>query len=136
MNVKVVKETEVSGERIADVMVGAFECNGLVASIFDVKDSKPPSNDSDVPDSYKETFYECLFGDGFIDIVESENESNEVMRLDFESIKRGLNVMANVLPKHFDDLVNENDDAITSTEFLQCCLYPEYVTKNKQTVWG
>lgn len=39
----------------------------------------------------------------------------------------GLNTMAAKAPKHFADLINENDDAITHDVFIQCVLFGEIV---------
>lgn len=39
----------------------------------------------------------------------------------------GLAVMASVAPRHFGDLINENDDATTHDVFLQCVLFGEII---------
>lgn len=48
-------------------------------------------------------------------------------RLDMQAIERGVNVMAEKCPRHFADVINENDDAITGDVFLQCCLFGEVI---------
>jgi len=48
-------------------------------------------------------------------------------RLDLESIRKGLNVMASNYPRHFADFLNEAADAITADVFLQCCLFGELI---------
>lgn len=140
MSVKILKEYEVSNQRIADVFVGAFEINPMFNSNFEVVKTNKPTNEDEVPDEYKGTFYSCLFNDGYVDIAEideyGEYEASDVMRLDYDSIKRGLQVMSQKLVRHFDDLVKGTGDAITSIEFLQCCLYPDYVMENGYTVFG
>ena len=40
---------------------------------------------------------------------------------------KGLSTMARVAPRHFADLVNENDDATTHDVFLQCVLFEEII---------
>jgi hypothetical protein len=44
-----------------------------------------------------------------------------------DELAKGLNVMATKYPKHFGDLVQENDDAGTHDLFLQCVLFGEEV---------
>lgn len=39
----------------------------------------------------------------------------------------GLNAMANKCPKHFADLVSENDDAITHDVMIQCIVFGEII---------
>lgn len=47
--------------------------------------------------------------------------------LDRDAIQRGLRVMREKYPRHFGDLLAENDDAETGDVFLQCCLFGELV---------
>lgn len=48
-------------------------------------------------------------------------------RLDLESIRRGLAVMAEKYPRHFAEFQREQDDANTGDIFLQCCLFGSVV---------
>ena len=47
--------------------------------------------------------------------------------LDRARLETGLQIMADKYPKHFSDLVQENDDATTADVYLQCCLFGEIV---------
>lgn len=47
--------------------------------------------------------------------------------LDLNTIKRGLEAMAEKYPGHFADFMQENDDADTGDVFLQCCLFGEII---------
>lgn len=47
--------------------------------------------------------------------------------LDLDNVRRGLQLMAEKYPKHFYDLVQENDDAETADVFLQLSLFGELV---------
>jgi hypothetical protein len=47
--------------------------------------------------------------------------------LDREAMHRGLRIMAEKYPRHFLDMVCENDDAATGDVFLQCCMFGEVV---------
>lgn len=42
--------------------------------------------------------------------------------LNAESVASGLRIMQEKYPRHFGDFTAENEDAITSDVFLQCCL--------------
>lgn len=44
-----------------------------------------------------------------------------------DELVKGLTVMAQIAPRHFGDLLNENDDATTHDVFLQCVLFAEVV---------
>ncbi len=44
-----------------------------------------------------------------------------------EKLVAGVQVMAEKYPKHFNDWMNQNDDAITGDIFLQCCLFGEEI---------
>lgn len=49
------------------------------------------------------------------------------MVINREALETGLNRMAKVAPRHFADLVNENDDAITHDVFMQMVILGEIV---------
>lgn len=44
-----------------------------------------------------------------------------------ESIEKGLQVMADKYPRHFNDIITENDDAETADVFVQCAVLGEVV---------
>jgi len=48
-------------------------------------------------------------------------------RLDRAALLRGIEIMAAKYPRHFANVVSENDDAETGDVFLQCCLFGEIV---------
>lgn len=45
--------------------------------------------------------------------------------LDKAALERGLQTMAEKYPKVFQQIVDENDDALTADCFVQCCLFGE-----------
>jgi hypothetical protein len=53
----------------------------------------------------------------------AEGEEPTPHWLDRAKLLDGLKIMAQKYPRHFADLVNENDDAITGDVYLQCCLF-------------
>ena len=56
--------------------------------------------------------------------VDGETETYTLTR---EKLIAGLQVMASKYPRHFADVLNENDDAGTGDVFLQCCLFGEII---------
>lgn len=54
-------------------------------------------------------------------------DSDKLHRLDRAALQRGLDVMASKYPRLFADFLQENEDVITGTAFLQCCLLGEIV---------
>jgi len=78
---------------------------------------------SDKPTSY--TDYPLNRG-GFLMVGDIEGDMPDGL-LDLGTIRYGLQVMADKYPRHFQDLLNDNDDAITGDVFLQCCLWGEVV---------
>jgi hypothetical protein len=47
--------------------------------------------------------------------------------LTIENVKKGLDVMRDKYPRHWADLVEENDDLITGDVWLQCAVFGELV---------
>lgn len=54
-------------------------------------------------------------------------EEEESYTLTLETLKKGLKVMAEKYTRHFDDFINENDDADTGDVFLQCAVFGEVI---------
>lgn len=52
---------------------------------------------------------------------------NKEYRLDRAALMRGIQIMAEKCPRHFANVVGENDDAETGDVYLQCCLFGEIV---------
>lgn len=71
------------------------------------------------------------FVDGCALIITTEAAGDEgdkiERRLDRAALERGLQIMAEKYPRHFANVVSENEDAETGDVFLQCCLFGEIV---------
>ena len=57
----------------------------------------------------------------------NEYDDDDHWILDRESLVIGLKVMAEKYTRHFDNFINENEDAETCDVYLQCCLFGEVV---------
>ncbi len=60
-------------------------------------------------------------------VVLQDKEEDATYTLTKEKMENGLSVMANKYPKHFQNIVDGNDDAETADVFLQCALFGEIV---------
>lgn len=47
--------------------------------------------------------------------------------IDMVSIRHGLEIMSLKYPHHFEDVINDDADAMTGDVFLQCCAFGEIV---------
>lgn len=56
-------------------------------------------------------------------IVDKEGDEPGEWFLNRPAIEKGLQLMAEKYPKHFQDFINQCDDATTSDIFLQMCLF-------------
>lgn len=48
-------------------------------------------------------------------------------KITIEDIRKGLEIMRDNYPRHFADLVEENDDLITGDVWLQCAVFGEVI---------
>jgi len=132
--VAVITEVRVPWETIINAFVGVCEtsastywlssfqplepeCSGLVASCREAK----------------EPWYATLdfWGKGGRATLRHDDPSNDDQQTNTiigeTEIISGLNAMANKCPKHFADLVSENDDAITHDVMIQCIVFGEII---------
>ncbi len=135
---------DVTKEQVIDLICCGLEVPGYM-QLFLVHDSVEPTNEEDIPIDFKEQSYlSHCWGDGKVLLVDKE-EFNECKRdgtkckplvLNEETIKVGLDVFAKHCKNHFSDFINENTDANTGLEFLQCVCFPEYVLEHGHTIYG
>lgn len=132
--VPVIAEVRVPWETIINAFVGVCEtsastywlssflplepeCSGLVASCREAKDP----------------WYATLnfWGKGGRATLRHDDPNNDDQQTNTiigeAEIISGLNAMANKCPKHFADLVSENDDAITHDVMIQCIVFGEII---------
>ena len=121
----------ISLHRIADILVGAFE-GGSTYWIREIILADKPKKltfgtDQSGDDYYPRTIRYPLSG-GSIQIVEDDGELTPKTHLfNFAAIEKGLDIMHVKYPRHFKDLIEENDDAETSDVFLQCAILGDVV---------
>ena len=67
------------------------------------------------------------FADGCALVIGDKEEPGKTYRLDKAALHKGIQIMAEKFPRHFADVVNENDDADTGDVYLQCCLFGDVI---------
>lgn len=122
-------------KRVADMLVSAFE-GGSNYWYFIKRFVKPSAKITPIyPDLevIRHVDYPINEGGALIITAPADGEVGKddphygPHRLDLESIRRGLAVFASKEPRHFGDLLAENDDATTADVFLQCCIFGEVI---------
>ena len=75
-----------------------------------------------------------MHGKGVVvyDCYEMDNELNDgeeptKYHITMDNVKKGLEMMRDQYPRHYADLVEENDDAITGDVFLQLAVFGELI---------
>ena len=57
-----------------------------------------------------------------------DNETDDVLgKLNLAALQHGLKSMHEIAPRHYDNLLKDNCDAITGDVFIQSCLFNEIV---------
>lgn len=57
----------------------------------------------------------------FVD--DDRDDGKDTIVLDLAAMQRGIQAMAEKEPRHFADLMSEDDDGITADVFMQCCAF-------------
>ena len=60
-------------------------------------------------------------------VLQLMDDDENTHTLDRHKISQGLRVFASKYPIHWDDFIEDGDDAITGDVFLQCCIFGEAV---------
>lgn len=51
------------------------------------------------------------------------HDGDQTVTLDHSALNRGIEMFKAKYPKHWQDFVNENEDATTGDVFVQCCVF-------------
>lgn len=121
-------QQEVSYERIANLLCSAFDPAsrgiGYWGTVEKYVAPKELAFQSDPEQVYQYMDYPLNEGG---QIIVRDNEEEKVHTLDLEAIKKGLQIMADKEPRHFADILDENDDMTTADVFVQCALFGEVI---------
>lgn len=126
-------EIAVSNDRIRDMLIGAFE-GGSNYWLDSVKAVVPEGSAKYILERFaKETpDYPPLYLTPFVDgcsiaIVEQDPQGKTPNPINMTTMHTALITLAAKYPRHFADLLSENDDATTADVFLQLCVFGEIV---------
>jgi len=126
---KVTVPINVDFERVYCLLTTAFEGGSnywyKVVKYVAPNDKDLYWDDEDKSELYRRMQYPLSKG-GAVILTTSQGDKKHY-QLDLETLERGLLVMATNYRRHFDDMINEQDDADTGDVFLQCCLFGELV---------
>lgn len=132
MNTITVKQ-EVSLERIADILCSAVDPGyEAIAYWGEVRDKREPEAWDFLPEeaiaengkTYRH-YYPLNKGGALI--IRDNEADKEHYTLDLKAVKRGLALMAKSYPKHFADILAENDDNDTADVLVQLSLFGDIV---------
>ena len=140
---------EISAERVANLLVSAFE--GGSNYCYMIESSKKPRKFETYcgvpaakaieespkvtdgiacgPQIFSHVDYPMNPGGHLIISSTEEEEDRPKAKLDLKAIQKGLQLFAEskTYAHHWHDFLAENDDAITADVFLQLCLYGEVI---------
>ncbi len=130
MNVTVTTSMNISEELLAGLLCSAFEgATGywcLIEDYIEPEDVRPVASEA-FNFSKDEIFRYIDFPLSGGGVVCRDIHSGKTHTLDAESIERGLQAMADKGGRHWQDLADENYDAVTADVFLQFCLLRETI---------
>jgi hypothetical protein len=111
---KIQTTVEVTSAQIANAMIGAVEqgSSAYWCDLFDVK----------VGGDYREP----SFWDGEFEIEVTVNDEPPVT-ITPADLNVGLQIMATQYPRHFSDLIGDNDDGYTHDAMFQCAVLKDVV---------
>ena len=128
---------EISEYRVRGLLCGAFEggshywaCNASynLRDGLTIQDFKEGGSEANKVGDYYPSIQLVPFVEGCSVTLEDCEEGTVFEKvLNRGTMAKGLDVMAEKYPRHFQNFINENDDCETSDVFLQCCLLGEIV---------
>lgn len=125
-------------ERVHDMLVSAFE--GGSNYWYMIVDEVVPEKHTFTVKTWdykreKEPSYlhleEIPFNEGGALLINDEKADEpklqEPVRIDLETMEKGLQIMARDYKAHYADFLKENDDAETADVFLQCVVFGDVI---------
>lgn len=113
-----------TNERRLDLLVGALE--GGSNYWYYIDDAKNIINES-TGETFCDKMFNAILAGKTIEIQDIENENDKLGEINLASISKGEKLMLEYQPKHYADIVSENDDAITADVWFQYCVLGELI---------
>ena len=119
---------QISDRRIADLLCGAFE-GGSNYWIQSVKAVEPVQDGKPWDDEYTPSYIRAPFSTGgHLEVYVNEDDFSVPIRsLNRAALAKGLTLMAEHSARHFNDFLNDADDADAADVFLQYCLFGDVI---------
>lgn len=83
--------------------------------------------DLDMPECWEPQVFAYLRADAKHKVLIRDEYSDDVFPLTYASMRKAMELMAQDYPQHMNDLLSENDDAITADVFLQLSLFEDVI---------
>ena len=112
---------EISDEILLNLLCSAFE-GGSNYWYTDVAEHTDPTH-ADDENCHHWAEWNPVYG-GSIVVTDEEGEKHLIDRA---ALQRGMQIMVQNYPQHFDNVITGDDDAETGDVFLQCCCFGEIV---------
>lgn len=127
---KITIETEVTYQRLADLLCSAFACGSNYWYTITKYNEPKELTFRSSPDNVFE-YLDYPLNEGGSVVIETrerdEIDSATSWTLDLNRVEKGLKILAKDYPQHFADFISDKDDSTTGDVFLQCCLFGEVV---------
>jgi len=114
--------TTVAQERVEDLLCCGMESGHY--GDFRIVGYEP----EDIQDECTFPHIEVPFKEGGVILMKDKyGDSTKVYRLDRAALQKGLDVLAEKSPYQMGNFMNENEDVITGTVFIQCALFGDII---------
>ena len=92
-----------------------------------IKRSQYHLAEEDKYDCIEDKWAAILLNGGTLVVHDLYDDDDAKYNLDLKAVRKGLKLMKEQYPRHWADLVEENDDLITGDVFLQLAVFGELV---------
>lgn len=102
--------------------------DGELQKAYDWVKKNPDSvSKLDFPECWEAQMFAYLKGDTNHYVLIRDEYSDDVYALNWDKMCKAMQLMAQDYTHHFDDLIQQNDDAITADVFLQLSLFGDVI---------
>lgn len=129
MAFKIVTTVDVEIDKITNALIGVAECgySPWFGEFEHVAGQRAAGEGLIYADNYFFSDKDFQLKVTFDDPDEEEGRFTGEKVLKHEDFQKGLNIMAAQHPRHFNDLISGNDDAITHDVLIQCVIFGEVI---------
>jgi len=133
--IEITTTLKIKKSRIGDLLCSAFEGGSNYWYRIEefikpkiVKCYSASSYETD-PKPYRHIDWPLSYGGALVvsDALAVDGEDVRVTRIDMPKLLKGLEIFHTKYPRHYNDWIEENDDAATGDVFLQCCCFGEII---------